>query len=171
MHSDDPRTRIDKVLGTGVNIPVCFSPCDKMLETNSMYIIEGEGVGATSRFMLPDDRDSVRLDVRAGSTARRAGGAILMGAGLVTAYAGLFVLAGTALDNSLSDVGDTRSRRSPAVGEGMILGGLVAGVVGLYLVASTHTTVNSSSGATFTRDTGAPRKGPRLAFTPNGFTF
>jgi hypothetical protein len=174
MHSDDPRTRIDKVMGPGASIPVCFSPCDKMLDTSSTYIIQGEGIRATSRFMLPDDRDSVRLDVQSGSTSRVAGGAVLMGAGLITAYAGLFVLAATAVSNTASDLGTTTGQpqhHSPVLGEVMILGGLAAGVVGLYLVASTHTTVSSSSGATFTRDTGAPRKWPRLALTPNGLVF
>jgi len=174
MRSDDPRTRIDRVIPGGGAAPVCFSPCNKMLESNSLYVIQGDGVRSTTRFLLPDDRDSVDLNVQAGSSARVAGGAILMGAGIVTAYIGLFVWAAGVANNSIDSslAGMPRNDHSVAVGETMVVAGLAGGLLGLYLAVSTHTTVTSSSGTTFTRDTTAPpRQRPRIALTPTGLVF
>lgn len=168
LRSDDPRTRIDRVL-EGTVIPVCFAPCRKMLDTNSLYVIEGEGVRATSKFVLPDDRDSVALDVQAGSTTRLAAGAILMGAGLVTAYIGALAWEASTLSNSFD--GMAMANRSASVGETMVIVGVVGAVVGLSLALSTHTTVTSSTGSTFTRDDSAPRRSPLLALTARGLAF
>src|SRR6185503_378248 len=33
MNSDDPRTRLDRVVPGGGVVPVCFAPCNKMLES------------------------------------------------------------------------------------------------------------------------------------------
>src|SRR4029077_1973154 len=64
LRSDDPRTRIDRVVG-GARVPACFAPCQKMLETNSLYVIEGDGICATSQFMLLGDRGAGRPATRA----------------------------------------------------------------------------------------------------------
>jgi hypothetical protein len=53
----------------------------------------------------------------------------------------------------------------------MVVVGLAGSVLGLYLVLSSHTTVNSSTGSTFTRDTTRPRAWPMLALTPRGLEF
>ena len=82
--------RIDRVIGNS-RVPACYAPCGKMLDTGSVYVIEGDGVRATSQFVLPDDRDKVTLDVQAGSSARVAGGVILLGAGVASAYLGFVV--------------------------------------------------------------------------------
>jgi hypothetical protein len=171
MNSDDPRTRIDQVIAGGGILPVCFAPCDKMLETNSLYIIEGDGVRATTRFMLPDDRDSVTLDVQAGSTARIAGGAILLGAGLVSAYIGALVWSAGSVSNSNGFNSPGEGDSAVSVGRTMVVVGLGGAALGLYLALSSHTTVNSSTGSTFTRDTTRPRAWPFLALTPRGLEF
>jgi len=179
MNSDDPRTRLDRVVPGGGVVPVCFAPCNKMLESNSLYIIQGDGVRATSRFMLPDDRDSVTLDVQAGSTARVAGGAILIGAGLISAYAGAIVWAAGNVSNSPAFSTNTSSSTTStgqgdgavAVGRTMVVAGLAGAVLGLYLAMSSHTTVNSSTGSTFTRNITRPRAWPLLALTPRGLEF
>jgi hypothetical protein len=175
MNADDPRTRLDRVIGNAT-VPVCFAPCDKMLESNSLYIIQGDGVRATSRFMLPDDRESVTLDVQAGSTARVAGGAILLGAGLLSAYIGALVWSAGSIGNSPEFSGTTTTTRpndsAVSVGRTMVVVGLGGAAVGLYLAMSSHTTVNSSTGSTFTRDTTRrPRAWPLLALTPHGLEF
>ena len=177
MTGDDPRVRLDRVVGGGT-VPVCFTPCNKMLESNSLYIIQGDGVRATSRFMLPDDRDSVSLDVHAGSTARVAGGAILIGAGLISAYAGAIVWAAGNVSNSpafsSTPTGSTSTGEGDsaiAAGRTMVVAGLAGAVLGLYLAMSSHTTVNSSTGSTFTRNITRPRAWPLLALTPRGLEF
>ena len=40
--------------------------------------------------------------------------------------------------------------------------------VGTYLVATAHTNVTTSSGVTFSRAPGRPRRRPALALTPRG---
>jgi hypothetical protein len=121
--------------------------------------------------MLPDDRDSVTLDVQAGSTARIAGGAILMGAGLLSAYIGALVWSAGTVSNSDGFNSPGQGDRAVSVGRTMVIAGLGGAVVGLYLALTSHTTVNSSTGSTFTRDTSRPRAWPRLALTPRGFEF
>jgi hypothetical protein len=140
-----------------------------MLDANSVYIIEGDGVRATSKFELPDNRDSVVLDVQAGSTARLAGGAILSGLGLVTAYIGLIVWEAGVVGN-INPGSTNDGARATRVGETMVLIGLPVALLGVYLAVTTHTTVTSSSGSTFTRET-PTRRWPRLALTPRGLEF
>ncbi len=167
MNSDDPRVRIDRVIG-GNRVPACYAPCRKMLDTGSIYVIEGDGVRATSQFVLPDDRDKVTLDVQAGSSARFAGGVILLAAGVAAGYIGALVWeAGkvSELDSPSS------SNSSVRAGETLLLIGLPAALLGLYLTVSTHTTVNSSTGSTFTQETPSPRHRPWIALTPRGLEF
>jgi hypothetical protein len=171
MSSDDPRTRLDRVVAGAGSVPVCFAPCNKMLETNSLYIIQGDGVRATTRFMLPDDRDEVTLDVQAGSTARVAGGAILLGAGLISAYIGALVWSAGSISNTNGFDQPGSGNNAISVGRTMVVVGLGGAAVGLYLALSSHTTVNSSTGSTFTRDTTRPRAWPLLALTPRGLEF
>jgi len=165
LNSDDPRVRIDRVIGNS-RVPVCYAPCGKMLDTGSVYVIEGDGVRATSQFVLPDDRDKVTLDVQAGSSARVAGGVILLGAGAASAYLGFLVWE----LGKISEFGSTTSSSSNdrvRTGAVMMLIGIPAAVVGLILTITTHTTVNSSTGSTFTQETTHPGKRPWIAFTPH----
>jgi hypothetical protein len=166
VNSDDPRVRVDRVIGS-TRVPACYAPCRKMLDTGSVYVIGGDGVRATSQFVLPDDRDKVTLDVQAGSSARFAGGIILLGAGAAVAYIGLVVweLGKASEFNASSSNGSVRA------GETMMLVGLPAVLLGLYLTISTHTTVNSSTGSTFTQETPRPRHRPWIALTPRGLEF
>ena len=56
----------------------------------------------------------------------------------------------------------------------MVLIGLPAAILGLYLTVSTHTSVTSSTGSTFTQETpAAPRSRhrPWIALTPRGLEF
>jgi hypothetical protein len=146
-----------------------------MLETNTLYVIGGEGIRSTSQFMLPDDRPSVRLDVQAGPTSRLAGGVVLMGLGIAVSYIGALVWEfGEVRDISANSFGsstDTSSnRRAITVGETMVVIGIPAALVGLYLAVTTHTSVVSSTGATFTRAP-LPRRRLPIALTPRGLEF
>jgi hypothetical protein len=167
LNSDDPRARIDRVIGTN-RVPACYAPCRKMLDTGSVYVIGGDGVRATSQFVLPDDRDKVTLDVKAGSSAQFAGGIILVGAGVAAAYLGFLVWE----LGKLSEIDSSSSSNNGVrTGETMMLVGVPAAILGLYLTVTTHTTVNSSTGATFTQETPRPRHRPWLALTARGLEF
>ena len=162
VNSDDPRVRIDRVIGNN-RVPACYAPCRKVLDTGSVYVIEGDGVRATSQFVLPDDRDKVTLDVQAGSTARMAGGIILVGAGVASTYLGFLIWE---VGKFSEFEASSSSNSGVRTGETMMLIGIPAALLGLYLTISTHTTVNSSTGSTFTQDTPHPRKRSWLALTP-----
>jgi hypothetical protein len=171
LNSDDPHVRIDRVVGNS-RIPACYAPCRKMLDTGSVYVIEGEGVRATSQFALPDDRDKVSLDVRAGSSSRMAGGVILLAGGVGIAYLGFYVWELGKLGSI--DGSSSSADRSVHTGETMMLLGLPVAILGLYLTISSHTSVTSSTGSTFTQAVPrAPRPGrrPWLALTPRGLEF
>ena len=171
VRTSSSNVRIDRVLAPGSTMTVCFAPCRKILPRNSVYVITGDGVRSTSNFILPDDRDRVTLEVKAGSTWQGLGGGVLVGAGGLVAYFGLILLlAGTAAANDPYGTGSTGSGSLKAAGGGMLAGGILAGLLGLYLLSDSHTTVKSSTGAQFS-STPAPRKRARFALTPRGLEF
>lgn len=169
LNSSSRPVRIDRVIGPGLTAPVCVSPCRQVLPRNSVYVIEGDGVRTTPQFVLPADRDRVVLDVEPGSTGAAVGGGVLMGAGLLIGYAGLLATAAGGIEGSLDDGSTNRSSsdRLKHVGEIMLAGGLVAAVVGLYLIIDSKTVVKSSTGAVFSE---RPARG-RVALTPRGLVF
>jgi len=169
IKADEPGVRLDRVQGAGLSTPVCVAPCSRLVPRNNLYVIDGEGIRSTSQFLLPDDRNQVTLDVKAGSSARHGGGAALLVAGLVVGYVGLVGLAasaGTGNSGSQSD-------RAATIGGGLLIGGVAAAIGGLYLVMTSSTTVVSSTGATFSRndDQVRPRAKSSVALTPRGLTF
>jgi hypothetical protein len=170
LEGDNPNVRIDRLVGN-LTVPVCLAPCRRPLPRDGIYVIQGDGVPATSRFQLPDDRQQVTLDVHAGSSGRRMAGATLIVAGVVAAYAGLLV----ADANSASSIFDTSSsgaaRGSSSWPLVLLGGGVVATLAGVYLCLKTHTTVVSSTGNTFTVVPSAPGRHPRFALTPRGLEF
>jgi hypothetical protein len=166
VRADEPGVRLDRVQGQGISTAVCVAPCSKLVPRNNLYVIDGEGIRTTSQFLLPDDRNQVTLNVKAGSSARHGGGAVLLVAGLVIGYVGLMGLAATESGTgSQSDQGAT-------IGGGLLIGGLAAAIGGLYLVMTSSTTVTSSTGATFSKNDQVPaRAGSSVALTPRGLTF
>jgi hypothetical protein len=173
LRTDNPNVRIDRVVD-GNYLPVCFAPCRKVLPRHDIYVITGDGVRSTSNFVLPDDRASVTLDVQAGSSARQVAGGVLMAGGIITAYVGLVVYAGgLGADRPASTTGSSSSQTNPG---GMIAAGIGVGaaLVGLFLSSTSHTTVVSSTGNTFTDATPPPtppRKRAAVALTPRGLEF
>jgi hypothetical protein len=173
LKADQPGVRLDRVQGGGAATAVCLAPCSRLVPRNNLYVIDGDGIRATSQFLLPDDRNQVTLDVKAGSAARHGGGAALMVGGLIVGYIGMLVLEVGLTSQAVSD-GTTQNRSDSAatVGGVMLAAGVAAAVGGLYLVMTSSTKVSSSTGATFTEDE-RPRPRPRsgIALTPRGLTF
>jgi hypothetical protein len=136
-----------------------------------VYVITGEGVRATSQFVLPDDRDRVVLDVKPGSSGNVVFGAVAMGAGLISAYIGLVFVAASELNMNSDPYYQENRNTGPGktVGGVMIVGGLIAGIVGFYYVLTTKTEVTSSTGARFS-ETPVPKRS-RFAFTARGLEF
>jgi hypothetical protein len=162
--------RIERVIAPGTNYTVCVSPCRQVLPRNSVYVITGDGVRTTSQFVLPDDRDRVVLNVNPGSTAQAIGGGVLMGAGGITAYLGLIVAAASSLQfDSGTGSQSNNTHNLKTTGEVMIVGGLIAGVAGLYLLFDSKTKVTSSTGSQFSE--GPNHKHGRFAFTIRGVEF
>ena len=170
LEADNPNVRIDRIVGN-LTVPVCSAPCRRPLPRDGIYVIQGDGVPATSRFQLPDDRQQVTLDVHAGSSGRRIAGATLIVAGVVAAYAGLLVADANTANNIFDNSSSGAARGSSSWPLVLLGGGLVATLAGVYLCLTTHTTVVSSTGNTFTLAPSAPGKHSRFALTPRGLEF
>jgi hypothetical protein len=170
VKSSSRPVRIDRLLGPGMAVPVCVSPCRQVLPRDGVYVITGDRVRATAPFVLPDDRDRVVLDVQPGSSGNATAGKVTAGAGLVAMVLGFgFVLKSDL--NSMGSDSDRSDSKGPGkmVGGLMILGGVMAGIVGICLMVGGRTTVTSSAGAHFT-ETPAPKRS-RLALTARGLEF
>jgi hypothetical protein len=174
LKADAPGVRLDHVQPSGNTVPVCFAPCTRLVPSHDLYVIQGEGIRSTSRFVMPDDRNQVTLSVQAGSSARAGGGAALILGGIVVGYLGVFAAQiGLTSAAFAEDGSSTRGARSvAAVGGVLALGGLVAMVSGIYMALTSKTVVNSSTGSTFSEgETLRPRPRSSLALTPAGLTF
>lgn len=168
LKADNPNVRIDRMVGNSA-VPVCLAPCRRPLPRDGVYVIQGAGVPATSHFQLPDDRQQVTLDVHAGSSSRRVVGATLIVVGVVGAYVGLLADTSSLGSSDTSSSGGVRGPSSWTLA--LLGGGLVATLAGVYLCMTTHTTVVSSTGNTFTLEPAVPRKHSRFALTPRGLEF
>jgi hypothetical protein len=172
LRSSSRSVRIDRVLSPGNTFPVCFAPCRQVLPRDGVYVIAGEGVRVTSQFVLPDDRDRVVLDVNPGSSGQLVGGVVLAGGGLLTAYLGLLVLAASSLQGFGGDsTAPTNSGPGRTVGGSMMVGGLLAGLLGLYFIFDSKTKVSSSTGSQFTNAPAPAPKHGRFALTARGLEF
>jgi len=168
LKADTAGVRLDRVLPAGNTSTVCFAPCTKLVRHDHLYVIEGEGIRATSQFVMPDDRNQVTLNVRAGSSARAGGGAALILGGIVLGYVGEVFAFAALTDGSPAP----RSDNVATAGGVMVLVGLAALVGGIYMVLSSKTQVTSSTGSTFTQgERSRPRGASSVALTPAGLTF
>lgn len=171
IKSSSRPVRLDRVIAPGMTAPVCVSPCRQVLPRNSVYVITGDGVRTTSQFVLPDDRDRVLLDVKPGSSGDVVFGAVAAGAGLISMYLGLIFLAASELNEnseySYQESHDTGPGKT--AGGVMLVGGLIAGIVGLCYIFGSKTEVTSSTGARFT-ETPAPKRS-RFALSARGLEF
>jgi hypothetical protein len=163
LRADSVGVRISEVVGEAL-VPVCYMPCRTVLPRNRLYVIDGPGIKATSRFMLPDDRSQLTLDVQAGSKVQQMGGAVLLVGGLGAAYMGLLFEG----DGAASGTGNHQA------GGWFVLGGLAAAAVGVFFLVSAQTKVQSSSGTSFSEAPPAPprrARRPAVALTARGLEF
>ena len=167
--------RIDRYVDGVGQFPVCLAPCRKLLRTDDVYIIDGEGVRTTSRFQLPTDRGSVLLDVKAGSSSKSGTGALFIGLGGALAYVGLIVLEASTVSSAADNLNGTPSSSSQSgqlIGIGLGIGGIALGITGIMMMSSSHTTVVSSTGSVFTENARpVSRRRHAVALTPRGLEF
>ena len=161
LRSDDPGMRIDQVTSGGQSWPACEIPCRRILQRNITYVLESNQAPATSPFLLPNNVNRLTLDVQAGSQTRSNVGTILAVAGGVIGLIGFIRLTTTSGSPSSDHTGL----------ELLGLGGAV-GITGIVMFHVSRTTVNSSTGSTFSeqRDRGA-KAAPSIALTPQGLAF
>jgi len=173
LRADAAGVRLDRVVGQGATIPVCFAPCSRLVARNDVYVIQGDGVRTTSQFQLPDDRSEVTLDVHAGSTLRLGGGAALLLGGGIVGYVGMITTELGLATGSFADSTGTRTRSNgvTTVGLGLMGVGAAALIGGIYLVLTSSTKVTSSTGATFTKQDRPRPRHPTVAVTSTGLEF
>jgi hypothetical protein len=165
LQSPDRSVRIDRLLVDGTTLPVCYVPCRKALPRDGRYVIRGDGVPATSQFVLPDDRSDLTLSVNPGSHARRIAGLTL----------GIVGFVAMAVGYALTPVDIPKDAPPPSAHPwGLVigLGGMSLAGLGVGLWMSSETRVWSSSGHSFVElPPPSPRKRPALAFTARGLEF
>jgi hypothetical protein len=172
LQTSSTNVRIDKVLASGMTVPVCLTPCRQILPRGSVYVIKGDGIPATSQFVLPDDRDQVTLTVEAGSSGEALAGLLLVATGAGVGSLGMIV----GLFSSMGDTAESPSQAASTTKErhaalGMMLGGAAAGLLGLLLLHASRTTVFSSTGSRFTDASMSVNRRSRFALTPRGLEF
>jgi hypothetical protein len=159
LRSRDPRVRIDQIRPDGTAYPVCTAPCRTRLPRDRLYVITGEGVSATSRFVLPDHMEQVTLNVEPGSGLAFGAGAVMFAGGIAAGYVGLGLIKPLA--------SNAEKIASPA----LVIGGVAIAFTGYLITRNARTTVKSSSGSVFSDEPRRPRKQPALALTPRGLEF
>lgn len=168
LQSSDRSVRIDQLLVDGTSLPVCNAPCRKALPRDGRFVIRGDGIPATSQFVLPDDRSDLTLTVNPGSRTGRIAGVTLGIVGFVAMTVGYAISGG---DRFPDKDGNPPPRPSPW---GLVigLGGMSLAGVGVGIWMSSETRVWSSSGHSFVEaPPPTPRKRTALAFTARGLEF
>jgi hypothetical protein len=145
LRADDPRVRIERLVGEGQTQPICSAPCRQPLDPRALYVIGGDGIPATRPFALPDDQQQLILSVRPGSRAKQIGGGVLLGVGATATVLGFLLAPGDPPSQSSDRMGSVN-------GWPIVVGvtGIAVGLVGAYLLLwSGQTRVESSSGRSF----------------------
>jgi hypothetical protein len=168
IRTTSPYVRIDRVDAGGLLVPVCQVPCRQVLPRNAVYFIDGYG----APFKLPNDKQQVTLDVKAGSTGQKVGGWALIVLGSLSAIASGFIAAATlGCAHAEEPVPIRCGDDAHTLAIGLLYGGFTALGVGVGLIADAGPSVTTSDGVTLVGTGVRPRRRPALALTPRGLEF
>lgn len=146
LRADSDAVRIIRVDGDRPEI-VCAGLCDKPLPRDGLYELGGDGVPRTRPFTLGDPGTDLTLRVDAGSSGQQVAGAVTAFTGGTTLLFGLlyrWVLAVEDIDNDHP----ADHNRDPLF-IGSMTAGLVLGVGGLVMLATSGTFVTTNHGVSF----------------------
>jgi hypothetical protein len=109
--------------------PVCSVPCDRVIDASAgqSFFVRGPGVPASAPFVLAARGPVVNLDVKAGSTALRAGGIAVTSIGGAAILVGLIVLAVGSV--SIDGPPDQTAQIAGGITTGFGVAALVGGIV------------------------------------------
>jgi len=167
LQTADPSVRIDMVMGDGTTSPICSVPCRKALPRAALYVIRGDGMPATTRFLLPSDRSDLTLSVTPGSRTGRIAGMSLVLVGAAAMLVGFMFSPGDSHDAPQDGAPRYTYGWAPIVG----LAGIGVAGVGAGIWWGSETRVSSSTGRTFSQAPRARRKRSALALTARGLEF
>jgi hypothetical protein len=170
LRADSDAVRIVRVDGDQPE-QVCTGLCDKPLPRDAVYQLRGEGIPSTQRFTLGESGTDLTLRVDAGSSVQRTVGAATAVAGslsLIVALGRAWLLSVYNIDND-----HPVSIRNDRWFLGTLTPGLVLGVGGFVMLATSGTTVTTSRGVSFSALPGSRRgaRRGRVTLTPTGLLF
>jgi hypothetical protein len=137
----------------------CVTPCSVSVDPHSTYRVSGE-VAPSSRFLLPQGQDEVKVHIRTSSDFAHSAGVALTTLGLSALVGGaIVVFVAPKLTDAVSET-DTR-----VIGLALLGGGLVMLAVGLPLWLLSSSEVVTDDGRRLAKDGARPRLTARgLAF-------
>jgi hypothetical protein len=159
VHLDSPQTvNLEHRQGIGNSSNpwqyVCTSPCDTAVLSGDEFRVTGPDINSSRSFQLKSgDGQKVTLQVVPGKPGKATAGYVLIGTGAALAVAGVLVIAiGSRGGDTFpggeggSDTSTTNNKNFNIIltGTGLILGGVVAGVLGgSFVIDNAHTRVGA----------------------------
>lgn len=159
VHLDSPQTvNLEHRQGIGNKSNpwqyVCTSPCDSAVLSADEFRITGPDVNASRSFVLKSgDGQKVTLQVLPGKQGKATAGYVLVGTGAALAVAGVLVIAIGSRGGDTFPGGDGGTDTSTTnnknyniilTGTGLIVGGVVAAVIGgAFAIDNAHTRVGA----------------------------
>jgi hypothetical protein len=141
--SDDARVELRRAAAS-LAAPICKAPCDTELQFRSgeVFTLGGPGLNSSEEFTFRPRDGDVTLQVHAAAQGPRTAGKVLIVLGVLATIGGGAVSDVMQTSCTTGAAGSVCSTQqvAPGVAGGLILGGLVAIVVGAIMVVSSHTT-------------------------------
>jgi hypothetical protein len=109
---------------------LCMTPCQENFPATSgdRYILAGDGVTPTAPFHLAHYQDAVTIQVKAGSSGLRTGGALMVTTGILGVVTGGTLLLVQMLAPSSNSGLLTAGAITTASGGGLLIGGIIMGI-------------------------------------------
>lgn len=105
VHVDASSATVLERVDHGRAEPVCNAPCDRPVDPDAKYVVNGEGVRASNSFRIPEDSRVFRVDVKPASSGGFTAGVVLTTIGGVFMAGALAFLGGAAASTSSADLG------------------------------------------------------------------